>query len=80
MTSKLANSEMAEAVDQIVSGFAALRQAGTTPVNSRDAITCVTEFEQLRRLADATTIDLLSSIDAERFHLADGHVLSLIHI
>ena len=80
MTSKLANSEMAEAVDQIVSGFAALRQAGTTPVNSRDAITCVTEFEQLRRLADATAIDLLSSIDAERFHLADGHVSAKVMV
>ena len=74
MASKVENPEMAAAIDQIAQGLVALRAAGTRPENSRDAIRCVVEFEQLNRVIDGLCVDLLSDIDDARFHLADGHV------
>lgn len=73
MASKVENLEMAAAIDMIAAGFLALRQAGTVPANARDAVGCITEFEQLRRVADAACVDLLGSISENRFHAADGH-------
>ena len=73
MGSKVSNPEMAAAIDMIAAGHIALRRAGVSPVNSRDAVTCITELEQIRRVSDAACVDLLDSIDDQRFHLADGH-------
>ncbi len=73
MSSQVSNPEMAAALDMIAAGHVALRQAGVAPANSRDAITCITELEQVRRVSDAACVDLLDAIDNLRFHLADGH-------
>jgi hypothetical protein len=73
MKSSVANPEMAEAVNSIVAGFAALQQVGSNPANERDAIVCIKEFEQLRRAADSACVQLMAAIEDGHFHQSDGH-------
>lgn len=65
---------MAAAIDQIAAGLLALQAAGVRPSSSRDAGRCIAEVEQLNRVLDSLSVDLLSEIDDARFHLADGYV------
>jgi hypothetical protein len=73
MESRVANSEIGVAIEQIVAGFAALQSAGIEPANARDSITLIQEVEQVRRLADHAAVEVMSAIDERRFHLGDGH-------
>lgn len=73
MGSKVSNPEMAAALNMIAAGHLALRKAGLNPTSSRDAVTCITELEQLRRVSDAACVDVLGAIDEQRLHLDDGH-------
>ncbi len=73
MASKVENPEIAAAIDTAATGLAMLLDTGVRPENSRDAITLISELEQLRRVADALTVEVLAEIDDNRWHLADGH-------
>ena len=80
MASQVQNPNRAVAINKIVSGFVELRAAESTPVDSRDAATCVTELEQIRRFADGACIDLLTEIETHRLYVADGHASAKVMV
>ncbi len=73
MKSGVVDRGVAAAIEQIVAGFTALETAACVPSNSRDATTLIREVEQVRRLADSASVQVMAGIDESRFHLADGH-------
>lgn len=62
-----------EAFELIAAGLGVLGAAGIDPVDSRDAILCVREFEVLTRRMEAAQVALLGSIDERRLFASDGH-------
>jgi hypothetical protein len=50
-----------------------LQSVGYAPANARDSITLIREVEEVRRLADNATVEVMRGIDEQRFHLGDGH-------
>ncbi len=71
--SMIEQSEVADAVDAVSRSLFRLSSTGVTPANARDAITCIREFESLKRQMDVIVVDLLSQIAENCFHVPDGH-------
>lgn len=73
MPSEVQNPDIAAAITAAATGIAALLNTGVRPENARDAITMIREIEQLHRATDALAVNVLTEIDDNRWHLADGH-------
>ena len=73
MESGVANPVLASAIVSTANGLDAINASGMSPVNARDALVCIREFEVLRRRMDAVQVGLLSAIDEACFYGADGH-------
>ena len=79
-TSEVARPDMAQAIDTIRAGFGLLFEAGVDPADSRDAITCIEELEQLHRQADAASLKLMDIADSDALYLDDGHASATVMI
>ncbi|NNC81401.1 MAG: hypothetical protein HKN94_14755, partial [Acidimicrobiales bacterium] len=73
MESGLRDPGFAAAVAVADGSFDDLFASGLSPVDYKDAITCVKAVERLRRRADAVVVELLDEIQQRSLYAFDGH-------
>ena len=69
----MADPEVAEAVDAVHVGLAALRAHGLQPSEVQDAYALVRAIEGVAREARALQLQMLDEVERSGFHHADGH-------